>query len=457
MRTRIAIAGFSAATLTLAACVDLSGPGLDENPNLPSAATLDQSFTAVQGIGFSTLTSDLNMISNVFTQQLTGNARQWVAYDQYNQGENFFPMGFFFFSGGLIDMRKAATAARARNDDQYLGIVQVWEALQMGVAASIYGDIVYSQALQDEPGVLDPQEQVYTRLQALLDSAITNLASTRGPGPGDVDLAFGGDVVAWRRVARSLKARLYMHVGERTPAAYALALAQARQGIASSAGDMITYQSTTVGEQNRWWEFRQGRGDDVAAGRTLVEIMRARNDPRLAEWFSPNGAGQIVGQYPYVQPRGGEESDPSWLTDDIAGQDVPMPIITWAETKLIEAEAAYRTGDIAGAQAAMNAVRTDAGLAAVTPTGTALLTQIMQEKYIVTFRTLEGWNDYKRTCYPNLRPTGGRTNVIARLPYGATESQTNPNVPSLGAQPARNWNDPVNATSTDGSACLGQR
>ena len=81
----------------------------------------------------------------------------------------------------------------------------------------------------------------------------------------------------------------------------------------------------------------------------------------------------------------------------------------------------------------------------------------MEEKYVATFRTLESWNDYKRTCYPNITPTAGKPNVLARLPYGSNERSTNPNVPALGAQPARNWNDPVTATSTDGSVCKGQK
>ena len=134
-----------------------------------------------------------------------------------------------------------------------------------------------------------------------------------------------------------------------------------------------------------------------------------------------------------------------------------MPIVTWAESRLIEAEAAYKGGDEAGARAALNAVRAAVPLPASAATGTALFTAIMEEKYVATFRTPEAWNDYKRTCYPNITPTAGKTNVIGRLPYGSAERSTNPNVPALGAQPLKNWNDPVTATSTNGAACIGQK
>lgn len=448
----------AAAGLTATACIDLEGDKLTTSPNLPITATIDQSFVSVQGIGFATLTSDLAMFSNLVMQQLTGNGRQWVAYDQYNQPEDFFTVGNFYVAGGLIDIRKGQDAARAANRRAYLGIFQIWEALTMGVAADTYGDLGYSQALKATPATLDPQQNVYAALQLLLDTAITNLAAG-GVGPGNRDLVYGGDVAKWTALARTLKARLYMHTAERIPGAYALALTQAQAGISSAANDFSSYQSTTVGEQNRWYEFKVGRSDDVAAGRILVELMRTRGDPRLAAWFDVNASGQIRGQFPYLTPRLGEEPDPSWLTDAIAGQDARMPIATWAETKLIEAEAAYRTANETAARAALNAVRAAVPLPLIANavTGPALLTAIMEEKYVATFRTLESWNDYKRTCYPNITPTAGKTNVVARLPYGSAERSTNPNVPALGAQPLRNWNDPVTATSTNGAACLGQR
>jgi starch-binding outer membrane protein, SusD/RagB family len=458
MKTRI-LALIAATGLASTACIKLEGNNLSTSPNQATSATLDQAYISVQGIGYATLTSDLAMFSNLVVQQLTGNGRQWVAYDQYNQPEDFFTVGNFYLAGGLIDIRAGQAAARAANRRPYLGILQVWEALTIGVAADTYGDLGYSEALGAAPAKLDPQQNVYAALQAMLDSAITNLGGT-GLGPGSRDLNYAGNTTKWIALARTLKARLHMHTAERLGApAYTAALAQAKLGISSAANDFNSYQSTTVGEQNRWYEFKIGRSDDVAAGRILVELMRTRNDPRLARWIEPNSTGQLRGQFPYNAPRLGEESDPSWLTDDIAGQEAPMPIATWAETRLIEAEAAYRTGDEAGARAALNVERAAVPLPAIaaTVTGAALLTAIMEEKYVATFRTLESWNDYKRTCYPNITPTAGKRNVVARLPYGSAERSTNPNVPALGAQPLRNWNDPITTTSTDGTACRGQQ
>jgi hypothetical protein len=78
----------------------------------------------------------------------------------------------------------------------------------------------------------------------------------------------------------------------------------------------------------------------------------------------------------------------------------------------------------------------------------------MEEKYVALFQNTEVWNDYRRTCYPNLTPAFG-TFIPARLVYGTDERRANPNIPTPSQQPRRNQDDPPTTTSTDGSKCLG--
>ena len=62
------------------------------------------------------------------------------------------------------------------------GIIDVNEALAVGTATSLFGDIPYSNATPDNPGVdsedptLDGQADVYAALQTLLDNAHTKIA-----------------------------------------------------------------------------------------------------------------------------------------------------------------------------------------------------------------------------------------------------------------------------------------
>ena len=121
------------------------------------------------------------------------------------------------------------------------------------------------------------------------------------------------------------------------------------------------------------------------------------------------------------------------------------------------AEAAYRAGDVATATARLTEVKAAVGSTAPTPGGgTELLAEILTEKYIALFQNIEAWNDYKRTCWPNVTPVVPGAIVPARVYYGTNERQTNPNIPPVGAQPLRNDNDPATETDVLGQPCLGQ-
>ena len=70
------------------------------------------------------------------------------------------------------------------------------------------------------------------------------------------------------------------------------------------------------------------------------------------------------------------------------------------------------------------------------------------------FPNTEVWNDYRRTCYPNLAPASDSF-IPARLVYGTDERRANPNIPSPSQRPKRNQLDPATPTAIDGTTCLG--
>jgi starch-binding outer membrane protein, SusD/RagB family len=456
MRRRLqALAVVALMTATAGCDKYFTGPALDSNPNVPSDASASQLFVGVQAFTMANITGDQNRVITLFDHQMAGTGRQWAGYDQYAFTENDFIWDSYYNSGGLVDLRKVQALVTA--DKLFLGITQVWEAFIVSQVADIWGDLPYSEALSAEHPTpkLDKQLDVYAALQTLLDHAITNLGAG-GAGPGAADLVLGGDKTAWLQVAHTLKARLYMHVAEVDNSAYAKALTESSLGIASSANNFTTYQSGGTGEQNQWWQFRTQRGTDIGASASFVDLLKSRNDPRLSTYFEagPAAGGTILGATP------GQEDDGTiaWLNTASGERGSPeyrQPLITRAENEMIKAEAQYRGGNTAGALATLNAYRATVPLPALDVSGAALLTAIMQEKYVALFQNIESWNDWKRTCYPNIAAVTGST-VPARLFYPTTERNTNPNIPSPSQQARRNQNDPRNTTSTDGSACLGQ-
>ena len=461
------------AAVAATACSDfLTGEKLDFDPNRPTSAEAAQLFTAVQVNSYYILNGHAARVLAMWMQQMAGTDRQYRGYDQYSITEGLFgEYSSAYTGGGLIDIRAIQASAEESGNQIFAGVAKVWEALVMGFVADMYGDASYTQAVNGDEfpqPTLDEQAQIYAALQTLLDEAIADLQSGQG-AVGDLDLSLGGDPVKWIGVANTLKARLYLHTAEVNPSAYQQALsalctgatlATCTKGIQSSAGDLNEYHSDASGEENIWWQFiARDRDSYMRPGKFLVDLMNTRNDPRRDEYFQLNGSGVYGGAAP------GEGLDTDLhsnlgLTRLDPGYD--QPIVTYQETLAIIAESAYRVNNIALARQALDAlIATYGGSAAGAGlSGVALLTRILEEKYIALFQNYEVYNDWKRTCYPNLTPANNsyQGNIPARFTYPVAERSSNPdNIPDAGDQPRRNTNDPVTVTSADGTACKGQK
>jgi hypothetical protein len=427
----------------------LTGGETSTDPNRQVQATNDQFFVSTQENLWAYWGSDPARVTGILAQQFHGVANQYGALEQRYSHDPSTTNGShaaLYTGSGLVDIKKLQTGARQLGDSLYVGIAQIEEGALMGTGADLFGDLVYKEALQGTPNpTLDDQLSVYDSVQKVISAGIANVNSTvaTNVGPGGADLVYGGDPDLWTEFAHTLKARFYMHTAEVRPGAYAQALTEARQGISSDAGNYVGAFTSTASETNFYFQFHgpAGRGGDLAIGTTLDTILVRRGDPREAEYFAPSG-------------------NPRWLSSTRGAAAFQQPFVTYDENTLIWAEAAYRTGDQVTALQKLNEERANHGLAAEVVAGQALLNEILTEKYIVDFQLgEEAWNDYKRTCTPNLVPTAPGTPIPGRLYYDASEQNTDTNVPApgTGSNGLRNKNDPPNTVSDGtGAACLGQ-
>jgi hypothetical protein len=442
--------------LGTAGCSDfLEGDDVTGNPNLPTAATRDALFVGVQAGQFGLQEFGLAQVACQWTQQCYGVQRfsfTRATYDVIDLDYNA-DWAQVYGAGGLKELREIQASATADDEIVYRGIARVWEAFTIGTAASIWGDIPYSQAGPENPTpVFDDQLAIYDALQLKLDEAIADLQSgIVQTGVGANDLVYGGDAALWLEAANTLKARFYMHTAEvRGLPAYQAALTAAQLGISSPLNNFTAFHSQTNGEQNGWFQFDafSGFGADIVAGKFLVDLMVARSDPRLPQYFADAdpgtpeleyiGADQSVAEPPAAISRlQGTRSDPAFR----------QPLITGEENQLIMAEASFALGGAGAAQPFVDAVRANIGLPAVPVTS---LASVMEEKYIAMFQNIEVFNDYKRTCYPAITPVAHSIFngvVPGRLFYAQSETNVNPNAPQvsqqLGTNGFRNDNDPA--------------
>jgi starch-binding outer membrane protein, SusD/RagB family len=442
--------------LGTAGCSDfLSGNDVTGNPNQPTAATRDALFVAFQAGQFGVQEYGLAQTTCEWVQACTGIQRFSQTRTTYDVLDTDFnaDWGQVYGGGGLKEIREVEASATADNEIVYRGIAKVWEAFTVGTAASLWGDIPYSQAGPDNPTpVFDDQLAVYAALQTLLDGAIVDLQSgIVGASPvGTNDLVFGGDAAStakWIETAHTLKARFYLHTAEVVGApAYTSALAEATLGISTPDNNFTSFHSAIQGEQNGWWQFLNlsGFGGDVVAGAFLADLMVARNDPRLPEYFEASDPGPYGGMSPDQTPSATGVSN---LIGTRSNPAFRQPLITWQENQMILAEANFQLSGAGAATPYVTALRASVGLAPVAVTS---LNTIMEEKYIALFQNIETFNDYKRTCYPTITPfpNPSFTGVVpGRIYYAQSETNVNPNAPSVAQQLAtngfRNKNDPL--------------
>jgi len=451
MNRRIIVA-LAALGVTAAACSDYLDCGeCVTSPTAPTTATSTQRLVATQSKLWQMVNGDLARITSMFVQSMAGVGNQYQVYDKYSidagtNGDFTTPYG----GAGLIDLKRIEADSRAAGDKTMLGISLVMKAWLLSVTADIWGDAPYTEAAQPDQfptPKYDPQQVVYDSLQNALSDAITNLTAGTGAGPSAAELVYKGDRAKWTALAHTLKARLYLHVAEKDPTAYAKALAEANQGISSNAGDYVTVQTSTAGEQNDWYQFQVvgSRTSYMRAGAFGVNLLTSTSDPRLNELYQKStSAPTVVGATPGQSLTSAMGNVSAKRLADTYGQ----PLVTYNENLLIKAEALFKAGNTQAGLDTLNKERAAWSTAvswhtAITLTpvaGPVTLEQIMNEKYTVLFQNIESWNDYKRTCLPKLTPGNGAVAIPGRLLYPTSERQTNgANVP---VDPVRNWNDP---------------
>jgi starch-binding outer membrane protein, SusD/RagB family len=457
---RSSLALMTAFAVTSCDAFKLSGPKLDEDPNIAQEVlNPGQLFLGIHAAQANFQEGNAARTVCMWLQHCAGIDRQYTSYEIYSVGEDDFSneWGWVYAAGGLQDTRKMRALAIQQQNPRAVGVSQFMEALAIGTAATLWGDVPYSNAIvEGQMPTLDKQLDVYDAMQRLLDSAIVNLGGG-GQGLGTADLIYGGNYQNWVRAAWTLKARYHMATAEvRGNTAYTAALTAAMNGIQSPAGDWKFYHGTTPTEWNMWYQFTWwDRFGYLGASATMVDTMYFRDDPRLIfgcdsgdEWCAAYWA------YDWGSPPGGFDIDAAWPSAVRLGRPTPdlnftfagydgdyrQPIITWAENQLIIAEASHRLAQPGTAFNALNAVRVASDRDPLTM-GEFSLREIQVEQWLTMFQNIELWNYWRRSCEPHLTPARGNA-IPSRLLYPLVERNANPNIPDPSAQPARNQNDP---------------
>lgn len=164
------------------------------------------------------------------------------------------------YSGFLQDATKLTEKADASGLNVHSGISRVLSAYVLATLVDYFGDVPYTEALQGSDNfnpAADTGESIYDAAIALLDRAIvdfnTSLGVTAHPvtnvipqaiptNPPFSDLYYSGDVSKWKRLANTLKIKLFLNVGDKAGIEAALA---STDGIISAANQNFIFRYGT--------------------------------------------------------------------------------------------------------------------------------------------------------------------------------------------------------------------
>jgi tetratricopeptide (TPR) repeat protein len=294
-----------------------------------------------------------------------------------------------------------------------------------------------------------------------------------------MDLVYSGDKNKWLKFAYGLKARYTMRL---------LARASNRDAEMDKVLDYISKSYTSVRDQaaldvydadnlNPLFDFQWSR-DGLAASESMADKLIERDDPRLRRVFVDADWEQVEGpdaENYFMAPNGDPEQLRYYYNTStfVYSQVAPTLYLSYHELMFLKAEALVRKGQLEDAEEALK----EAVLAAIANTETGIdaadnapavldygglylytdpieeeeaeayfddvikplfdedpLQEVMMQKYIGFFgasgESTEAYNDIRRlkALNENLIPLSNPNPFPLRLPYGNSDTTTNPEV-----------------------------
>ena len=433
---------------------------LNDNPNEITLQDVDPNLflNGAQLANIMVQNSHVNRISGMFSGQLIGYTSLYsniYGYSLSTVESNDEWRGCY--TGVLTNVRHIREAAP--DDKLLVGMSKVLEAHAVGTLAILMGDVPYLEVVSETADpVFDSQLEVLADLTLLLDRAISDLGSASSRTE-DYDIYYNGDKDKWLAAAYTLKARYALIQSN-----YSAALTAANMGISSSAGDMNYIPrgdaAVSQGDKNLFNAILSGSrtGDLGNNGSYLLELL---NDTTSA--YRGNAKTNETARHNYYK------------IDETSGEGnlgvierfEPMPMVTYFENQLIKAEAAARTGGdglghlndyrawLAGGgrlNAEFNSdttIQYDAYVSADFASGgmensdgvsaeTALLREIIEERYVSGFGTYMPFNDHRRlrgdsetdliVPFPLNTTAAAAYGHVERIPYAQDELTSNSNM-----------------------------
>lgn len=384
-------------------------------------------------------------------------ASNWVQHTSqpvYNDADRYFPrigsinnLWIDLYANVISDADEMYKLAEEAGNPAIQGTALTLKAIAYQTLTDVFGNIPFSEAgkgLTDGNYTpkYDTQREVYVGIFQLLDDAIVKF-NAGGTINSDQDLIYAGDIDKWIKFATSVKFRAMMRVSDTD-----LFSASEIQSLISSGNlitdvadnAVITYETTDSPNRNPFYGVVEGsRQEEWCVGESLVEFMKAENDPRLEVYAEPNPDGEYIGKPAgYLNPEisGFPRTYVSNIGSHYASANAPLYFINAVQVNLLIAEAIERFGASGDAatyfQAGIDASLTQNGLEAgvYTPAYNGRQS-IAEQLWVGTFmQGYEAFAEWRRSDIPAnlplaIDPQPGVGSIPTRLTYTNDEKALN--------------------------------
>ena len=461
MKKIYTLLSLSLTLLAITSCEDIV-EGINDNPNDIIVTDVEERLFLTGGMiaNVQVQSGHLNRISGMYSGQLIGFASLYSNIYGFNlstaesNGE-----WNAIYVGVITNMQHIINNS---NNQLLVGIAQIVKAHAVGTAASLFGDIPYSESGNPEISdpIFDSQTDVYDAVISDLDQAI-NVLNAVATSSIPEDIYFGGDKVKWIAAANTLRARFYLHKKD-----YASALTAAQNGISSASGDMKFYPEEDAQAEgfNLFWTILEGsRGGDIgnvsgSSESYLLQLLDASNS--LSRNHEKTNEAARKAYYTIASENGSANKG-------IIEKYEPQNLVTYFENKLIMAEAAARIGSVVDGLPHLNEVRAwlneggnlndnfsgmpyqyDPFVTADFDNGGienqdnisaqhAFLREVIEERYVSGFGMHMPYNDARRLrksdstfAVPFILIDGPSPPYPERMPYATNELNSNSNAPN---------------------------
>jgi hypothetical protein len=349
----------------------------------------------------------------------------------------------------IADARSMEKIAKAEGNFHNRGVALIMQAYGYSLLTEMFGDIPFSEACRGDEGIITPkydsQQDVYTGIFVMLDSANLFLSNPNGSMNANTDLIYGGNSAKWKKFANSLQFRLLMRIAHKVDVSSKLQQIASNRDLFTSNSDNagVNYLAAQPNANPIYESIVYGARYEYKINSVLVNMLTALSDPRLPVYAQKNSAGIYRGKpsgieevpnneydYDNVSPIGLKYVDPQ----------LPGFFMTYSQLMFLMAEAVqktYITGDASvyyykGIEAsfAFNGLSDNyaAYIAKPSVQYNGSLQRIAEQNWIGLYcQGIESWTEWRRTKFPTLLPAIDAVidEIPSRFTYPGIEQSVN--------------------------------